>query len=281
MNIVSKIACRLAHDFLAPRDVRRAIERLTASPDLTDDEKSLLGRIPLSVHRLDGMYKPFAAEHYLRVGLSALRAVDAALAASAPVEVRRILDLPSGHGRVCRFLRAEYPDTSITTSDIARGAARHSARLVGGTTVPSQQDLGSLDLGEPYDLIWCGSLVTHLDETQTTALLQSFRRHLAPKGVCVVTAQGEFVAERLRVGSHHYGLPTSAIPKLLAHYEATGYGYADYRTAAPGLGISITSRECVQRVAESVGNWTLTSHVERGWDDHQDVVVLQAPAGDR
>ena len=49
---------------------------------------------------------------------------------------RRILDMPCGHGRVTRVLRARFPDAAITVCDIDRDGAgfasdRFGARGVG------------------------------------------------------------------------------------------------------------------------------------------------------
>jgi hypothetical protein len=54
-----------------------------------------------------------SADYYFDVGESGLMCVRRAneLAFSSPV--RRILDLPCGHGRVARYLRAFYPDASM------------------------------------------------------------------------------------------------------------------------------------------------------------------------
>ena len=55
---------------------------------------------------------------YLDTGRSALRAVRLAQFAAGVGDFTSILDLPSGHGRVLRWLKAAYPDAKLTASDL-------------------------------------------------------------------------------------------------------------------------------------------------------------------
>src|SRR5262249_27058705 len=103
-------------------------------------------------------------EHYLSVGLSALAGIDRGLAhRRAPWPVTRILDLPSGYGRITRSLRARFPDSHITVCDTDAAAVEFCVQTFGARGVASRDDIGALDLGDSYDLIWIGSLLTHLD----------------------------------------------------------------------------------------------------------------------
>jgi SAM-dependent methyltransferase len=69
------------------------------------------------------------ADHYLRVGLSALEAIEAGMF-GAP-EPQTILDLPCGFGRVTRMLRARYPEAAITVCDLDRPGVDFSAATFG------------------------------------------------------------------------------------------------------------------------------------------------------
>ena len=59
---------------------------------------------------------------YFNVGRSALECIDICLRAAqmGVFDVKRILDLPCGHGRVLRYLRAAFPEAEITACDILR-----------------------------------------------------------------------------------------------------------------------------------------------------------------
>src|SRR4051794_26106944 len=60
--------------------------------------------------------------HYFGVGRSALECIDISVRAAQTnvSDVKRILDLPCGHGRVLRYLKAAFPEAEITACDIMR-----------------------------------------------------------------------------------------------------------------------------------------------------------------
>ena len=72
-----------------------------------------------------------------------------------------ILDLPCGHGRVMRWLRATFPKASLTACDIDGDGVSFCAETFGARPALSSTDPEDLVLGT-FDLIWCGSLLTHL-----------------------------------------------------------------------------------------------------------------------
>ena len=213
-------------------------------------------------------------EHYLRVGLSALNAIEAALLGAATP--RTILDLPCGFGRVTRVLRARYPDAAITVSDLDRPGVDFAAATFGAKGVYSKPDFRDLRFEGPFDLIWVGSLLTHLPEHQTRRFLDFAARHMGPESRLVVTSHGEYVATRLR--SWTYGLGEPAARGLIAQCLSDGYGYRGY-DGSPDYGISLAARGWYETLLAGSG-LRLQSYHERGWDRHQDVLVIRrAPAG--
>ena len=55
-------------------------------------------------------------------------------------DVKRILDLPCGHGRVLRYLSAAFPEAEITACDIMREGVDFCASTFGAIPVYSQDD---------------------------------------------------------------------------------------------------------------------------------------------
>jgi SAM-dependent methyltransferase len=159
--------------------------------------------------------------------------------------------MPCGHGRVLRFLAARYPGAALVASDLDAGGVAFCSERFGAQAVLSTPDLADVELPGPFDLIWCGSLVTHLDAEANAALLDLFRRSLAPAGVAVVTTHGELVAERLRAGET-YQLDPGAARAVLRDYDSHGFGYADYPWS-PGYGVSVSSRDWIAGTAGSAG----------------------------
>lgn len=219
----------------------------------------------------DTMFEGDSA-HYLSVGLSALQVIDTAMiGAPAP---RRILDLPCGFGRVTRMLRARYPSASITVCDLDRPGVDFTAARFDARGVYSRQDFRDLDLGGTFDLIWVGSLLTHLPEHQTRQFLDFAVRHMETASRLVVTLHGEHVAERLRQST--YGLTVPAARGLLAQFHMEGYGFRGY-SGNPLYGISLSSRAWFEQALRG-SPLVLQSHSEQAWDRHQDALVLRRSA---
>jgi SAM-dependent methyltransferase len=241
----------------------------------------------LSVSRLiaprDGMFQG-NEDHYFSVGFSAIRSIETALLAAHAEEPRRILDLPCGHGRVLRMLRARFPDAEIAACDIERDGVDFCASTFGARPFYSVEDPDALSLPGQYDLIWCGSLFTHLPEPRWNALLRLFERALAPGGVLVFTTHGRQPESWLRTGTTKdgltaekmYGLPPQLIQELMQSHESRGFGYVDY-LGQRGYGISLSSLPFVVAKIQSNTSLELVLVVEHGWDEHQDVVACEQP----
>ena len=208
------------------------------------------------------------SDHYLAVGMSALHCIEAALEVRTP---DRILDLPCGFGRVTRFLRARYPEAQITVSDLDRPGVDFAAAHFGARGVYSVEDLADLDFGTVFDLIWIGSLVTHLSEAQTRSLLTVMHRSMAPDATLVVSSHGPTIVRGLQ--SWLYGLEPTSAAAVLDGYMAAGYGHRGYGDS-DGYGISLTDRHWWQQAAGEAG-FELVSYEVQAWDGHQDILALR------
>ena len=184
--------------------------------------------------------------------------------------VGSILDFPCGCGRVLRFLRVRFPKADITASEIDTSMLDFCKDVFSVKSVISDIDFRKLSLPGKHDLIWCGSLITHIDERATADLLKFFHDHLSPGGLCVFTTHGQLSVEWIEKKTRTYGLTASAQQEVLSQFHHKGYGYADYKNWH-GFGISVVSHEHMLAIARSVGQWNETSFLERGWDNHQDV----------
>lgn len=173
---------------------RSAREKLLLSNNLKDEEKALLNKISLRTHYNDEMYTTTTAQHYLTVGLSATRCIENALDKSNRVKpVKSILDFPCGYGRVLRFLSVRFADADITISEIDPVALDFCKREFSVKSIISDKNFSRLALSGIFDLIWCGSLITHLDEKAATDLLKFFHDILSPDGLCVLQLMGRLL----------------------------------------------------------------------------------------
>jgi SAM-dependent methyltransferase len=212
-----------------------------------------------------------SADHYLGVGVSALNVINMALGDAEP---RTILDLPCGFGRVTRMLRVRFPQAQIMACDLDRAAVDFTAATFGACGVYSTPDFQGLEFGKPFDLIWVGSLLTHLPEHLTRKFLDFALCHMGLESRLIVTTHGEYVANRLRELT--YGLTEAAARGLHAQYLTSGYGYRGYDGSA-SYGISLTARVWFETLLAGSG-LRLQSYHKRGWDRHQDVLVLRRAA---
>src|SRR5579863_3695965 len=114
----------------------------------------------------------WARLHYMYGGRSALKCViDALIAADVDVP-QAIFDFPSAHGRVTRFLRVAFPDSELWAGDLNREGVDFCVDRFGAKPFYSGPDLSSVSLPRKFDLIWCGSLASHLPESQCKALFR-------------------------------------------------------------------------------------------------------------
>jgi SAM-dependent methyltransferase len=241
-----------------------ADDALLAAP-----ERELLRQVESRISPRDTMYTGDGA-HYFKVGLSAMRALEEAVRRAELHAVGRVLDLPCGHGRVLRFLVRRFPRAAFTACDLDRDGVDFCARAFGATPVYSRTDLDALSFDAPFDLIWCGSLITHLDAAQTRALFRLFARHLAPGGLLLFSAHGDFVARRMPSGEFDYMLTHEQVETITRRYAETGFGYEDY-AGQDGYGVALTSPAWIRARIAEMGGFKEVYFGARVWDEHHDV----------
>lgn len=252
-------------------------------PSLGEAEREMLGMVEARIHHDDGMYSGDGAS-YFAAGLSAVACVDEALERAGELRVREVLDLPSGYGRELRFLALRFPEAKFTACDIQPKAADFCAATFGAASVHSRQNPSEVEFAGKFDLIWCGSLFTHLDAETILGFLRLFARSLNACGLLVFTTNGNYVAEKMRREGATYDLCPEDVPPLVSSYEREGYAYCDYQRGLgyfnfhpkkSGYGVSITSPDLIRRLAREAGELEEIYFKPRGWCEHQDVFGLR------
>ncbi|MGH8475834.1 MAG: class I SAM-dependent methyltransferase [Methylococcales bacterium] len=211
-------------------------------------------------------------EHYMSVGGSAMRMIISTLQSAGRDGIDSILDLPSGHGRVLRWLRAKFPMARITACDINRGGVDWCAKTWEARPVYSVTDIRELSLNESYDLIWCGSLLTHLGWSGWEIFLDFFSQHLTRGGILLFSTHGRRCADWLHVGRVDYGMDRETIAGLFADYSFDGFGYRDY-PGQSGYGISLAAPHRVLGLLQSRPELRVIGYSEASWDAHHDIVA--------
>jgi SAM-dependent methyltransferase len=208
---------------------------------------------------------------YLAVGRSALRNILISCAACKVRNVLSVLDFASGAGRVTRWLRAAFPDAELVVSDINKSFVEFCAETFAAVPHISHANFTAVTLPGTYDLIWSGSLLTHLPESQAVAALELMYRSLNPNGVMVITTHGRKVMRNQLLGRAQY-IDGQQFNNILMQAMSRGYGYAPH---GPGrLGISLNTLGWLGGWCARSPDRRIVHFAEKGWHDHQDVVAV-------
>ena len=241
---------------------------------IEDRVRAVMSGVDRTIAPGDTMYT--TDDHYFSVAASALRALLAAQESAGLSKPRRVLDFGCGYGRVMRTLRAAFPQAEILASDLDAGAVAHCATAFGARPVQTSTDIDRVERVRDIDLIWCGSILTHLDAPQWPRLLGYFAEDLAVGGVAVMTTCGRVVAWNLAHDTD-YGLAPAARASMLASYRSRGFGYHDY-PGQEGYGLSVSTPAWTVAQVVVLPSLRIIGYVEAGWDGHQDVLPVAKDA---
>jgi SAM-dependent methyltransferase len=227
----------------------------------------------------------YAPDYYFEAGQSALRNIRLAMLAGRLEKVDRILDFACGGGRVLRILKAAFPHAHLTACDVQPEAVEFCVNTFGAEGVVSAYDPEDVDVGGSYDLIWCGSLLTHVDATRWVGFLKLFESALAPGGVVVFTTYGRFIAERrLRNRNHPLDLNEEQVVEVLHDYDREGFGFRPGYCPELNFGDCVATREWVGTKLEETPSLQLLLYIEGGWgvarDEWSQDVIACAKAWD-
>ena len=230
--------------------------------------------LPVSEHET----MPFKRRDvYDAQGQSAVHLVTS-LSSLLGIEVGSILDFPCGHGRIMRAFRAAFPDARLVACDLDERGVSFCAETFGAVPVLSSVDLATVDIGSKVDIVWIGSLLTHVDPEGWNAVFDFAERSVRDGGLIVATYAGAFVAEMFRAGDYRFADPDEA-ERALSEYDATGFGFMQYNTHDRRYGQTVTSYEWASRFVAGRAVLRPVVHFERGWAARQTVIAaVREPA---
>lgn len=239
---------------------------------------------PATVDQTMSSTDTMMSEHYIAVGISAIQCVNLALMAAGSPPVRRVLDIPCGHGRVLRHLKARFPEARIDACDLDPDGVQFCASQFGATPILSTPELTEANLPGGYDLIWVGSLLTHVGRPTFQRWMAYITSQLSPTGVAVFSMHGRYSAVLNETFPYIAREIWDGV--IQPQFDATGYGYADYVAGDEGLhgvikadyGISLAQPEIIIADAAAVPESRIVLYCERGWIGHHDVVALAKPS---
>jgi SAM-dependent methyltransferase len=202
---------------------------------------------------------PVPRPRYIEIGLSAVECIERVIDG----EPKSILDFGCGYGRVMRAIRDRFPTATLTAYDINEEGVEFCSESFDARAVYKLEEL------DEHEVVWCGSVLTHLDAPRWETLLPQLEQ-LAQ--TLIFTTDGRYVAELAR-GGERQGFRYEVIQEVLAVYDATGFGYRDYRRDQPGYGLTLVKPSWVCLAIEKWTSLELKSFSERAWGGRQDVVA--------
>jgi SAM-dependent methyltransferase len=243
---------------------------------MLDEMATPIGQVSRAVADGDKMHL-HAAGAYLYVGVLAVQLIQECLAVAGTGDVRRILDFGCGHGRVMRVLRPVFAGAELVACDLDQDAVRFCAEQFEAVPVHSSKDPATVPLDGSFDLIWSGSVLTHLDPASWKPVLSMLGERLDQGGVAVTSINGEPMTEVWEAGRWEYSLPPSELAELIAAYRERGAGYRPYPDRHE-YGLSVCSVERMAEIASAAG-LQVVLHMEGAWAPRrgtvgQDVVAL-------
>jgi SAM-dependent methyltransferase len=185
-----------------------------------------------------------------------------------------LLDFACGYGRALRFFRAAFPEAKLVASDISTEAVDFCTQEFGALPVYSHEDPHAIDLPGPFDVIWVGSLFSHVPESRWIEFLDLLTSVLSEDGLLVFTVQGRNVRRQLLSGELEWSLTEADTEQIVRGYDETGFGYADW-IGATSYGTTLNRPSWVTRQIEDRPGLRLVGYRETGWG-RQDVVTCQA-----
>lgn len=244
-------------------------QALPASHDAT---RAAARRVDLALHPDDGMYEAGGDEHYLGCGASALDAILSALAVAGTPRPGAILDFGAGAGRVTRWLRAAFESAAIGACDLRASDLDFCRERFGADIWVSGTDIGALSAPRAYDLIWVGSVFTHLSARDGRALFARLMSWTAPGGVLVLSSIGR--AALARQAAQGPFIHAAGWDRIERDFREGDFGYADYEGGA-GYGLSLIRPSWWARTVEDAAGARLVLMAEQAWDGLHDVVAVQ------
>ena len=227
----------------------------------------------------DGMVAVGLEEQYFDLGRRALELIHLSAQLCDKPHYPEILDLPCGHGRVTRWLQAQYHYAKITACDLDRDGVDFCAKEFGAQPVYSQTDLTKIPFESQFDLIWVGSLLTHLPQDRWLAALDCFIRWTKECGVLIFSTQGRTVPSLLARGQKNIAENIDK-PALLEEFSSKGFAYQSYFESKPeeDYGMALSSPEWLMRVLQRYPDVIMRAYLEEAWG-MQDIVILYKKAG--
>jgi cyclopropane fatty-acyl-phospholipid synthase-like methyltransferase len=218
----------------------------------------------------DQMIIGTSKEQYLEGGKKAL---EFCLDQVSDNSVSKIIDFPSGHGRVMRWLKYHWPFAELFAVDIDDEAIAFCKDTFGAIPIRSTSKLYDVKLPDDVDLIWSGSLLTHFNDVMWDVFFGISINSLKIGGILIFTFHGR-IATMLAERSDPVFGNLIDLSSICNEYHSTGFSYRDYDPLYPVYGLAFSSPSWVIRKLESYKYIKIIAFVEGAWG-YQDIIAVK------
>jgi len=217
---------------------------------------------------------------YFQVGRNALDLCVNALLWNDCEIPKTILDMPSGSGRVLRHLTAYFKDSEVHASDLYEHHLNFCKEEFGVHSILATNDNQHALCAKKYDLIFVGSLLTHLPLSGFKSVLDFIANNLANKGIALITFEGRFSIFAQQKTNWKF-VSDELFDVAYQDYLKHGFGFVDYNQfeemsyKQDNYGFALSSPSFVIQQIFAHEGLRLLSYKEQAWNNHQDCCVIQ------
>jgi SAM-dependent methyltransferase len=241
-------------------------------------EYDLENKVSLSIHKNDlmfliNLYKSGnfdkSLNAYFKIGHSTslfLQDIISDYATKQNQTFTRFLDFGSGYGRVTRFLPSALgKDIEIYTSEIKAEAVAFSTKELGFKSILHGSQAKSFPTDKQFDLIFAGSIFSHLPETLFVEWLAKLTEVLSPNGILMFSTHNTTLNKTLEnsVDFHYTTNSEDAVLNMVSDHLSDDSEY----------GTTFISDKKVSQLME---NLSLSFEIKpKAFGNRQDVVIAQ------
>lgn len=206
--------------------------------------------------------------HYFETGLSALKNIAAVVTGMGKDrnQIEHVLDFPCGYGRVMRYTKAYFPNAEFYGSEIEQRYLDYCEKTFNTKVFLSKDKFEEINISQKFDVIWVGSLFTHLTSTRFKELYHFLTSLLKVNGVLIFTTHGRYCYGKVQLGSKRRYV-------IDAGYLLTGYGYC-HQHGTNKYGDSLTSPNWLNKFISKETKTRIVYWSEQGWQHWQDVIAI-------
>jgi SAM-dependent methyltransferase len=248
------------------------MDLITASKTMTD-YLARLDDMDETIHPNDDMFAKSqkGMEDYKAAGKSTIDLLLKASLFMPRLSFGDILDFGCGHGRVARHFKLAFPDAKLHFSDLDETGWTFCAEQFGGEGFPSVEDLSQLEIPKKYDLIWLGSVFTHLDWDRSVTLLEKLLASLKPNGAIVASFRGRAAYEMMMSNPERFNTG-GYYDELFRQFHETGFGYMDYK-GFENWGQNLFTPSKLASLSDGIPSGYPVAVIDRGWANIHDIGI--------